>query len=651
MNELEAPDLHALPCGLFSVGPQDELLWVNDTVAQWLGHDAEALIGQPVGTLFPQAGRLMWHTYVLPMLDTQGVIEEASMMLLRAHGGTIDVLLNARRVPNPPGGDLRIQVSCFRLLERRRLELQLLTVKRVAEEAPGLLFQMRRQPGGQVAFTYVTEGMRTLFGVSPSVALRDAQAVWAAVHPEDLPRLHLAMVRSADQLQPWRQEYRVRLHGQEQWRETHASPSHEPDGTVLWHGYTADISARKQLEQSLRDKEAAEQANQAKSSFLARMSHELRTPLNGILGFARLLKVQGAPLDDDQRRKVGYIEVAGDSLLHLINEVLEISRIEAGHTSVNVQPMQIDEILRQALRLNEPAAAARQVRLLAPAQQGWWAEVDEHRLLQVLNNLLSNAIKYGPPSGTVRLSAEVEDGVLTLSVQDEGPGLSEAQQAQLFQPFNRLGAERSGVEGVGLGLVITRGLVELMGGHMTVESAPGQGACFKVHLQSVAEQDTLTQADWVSTGPGGLDELAVATAETLVSTATEAEAVLYVEDNRVNAVLMQAVFETQSRFSLTVAETGAEAVSALASLRPCALMLDMHLPDTDGIALLQRLRHLPGLSEVPAVVVSADAMPADIERALASGFSDYWTKPLDVARVLPGLAALVDAAAASSSVH
>jgi CheY-like chemotaxis protein len=120
--------------------------------------------------------------------------------------------------------------------------------------------------------------------------------------------------------------------------------------------------------------------------------------------------------------------------------------------------------------------------------------------------------------------------------------------------------------------------------------------------------------------------------------------VLYVEDNRVNAVLMQAVFETQSRFSLTVAETGAEAVSALATLRPCALMLDMHLPDTDGIALLQRLRRLPGLAEVPAVVVSADAMPADIERALASGFSDYWTKPLDVARVLPGLAALVDAA-------
>lgn len=649
----QAPLLDELPCGVMTVAADGTLLAANATLARWTGHAPGELVGREVTTLFPQAGRLMWHTYVLPLLDTQEQVEEASLMLQRAQGGTIDVLLNARSQTDADG-QRRIHCICLRLQERRRLEYQLLTAKRVAQEAPGLLFQLSRDPQGRLGFTYVTEGMRALFGVSPAVALRDAAAVWATVHPEDLPLLRQAMSDSAAQQAPWRLEYRVRLGGEDQWRETHASPTREPDGTMLWHGYTQDISERKRMEQSLRERDAAEQANQAKSTFLARMSHELRTPLNGILGFARLLKLQGTPLDEEQRRKVGYIESAGESLLHLINEVLEISRIEAGHTSVDVQPMLLDEVLRQAMRLVGPLAAARQVRLIAPKRQGWWGLADEHRLLQVLNNLLSNAIKYGPPNGVVSVFVDEDARGVTLSVQDEGPGLSATQQAQLFQPFNRLGAERTGVEGVGLGLVITRGLVELMGGHLSLVSQPGRGTCFSVTLRRLPNEDRAadTTEDWVSTGPGALTELSAVLPEPkLDSTAGPGPAsVLYVEDNRVNAVLMQAVFETQSRYALTVVETGAEAISALSKLCPVVLLLDMHLPDTDGIALLRRIRHLPGLARVPAVAVSADAMPADIERALNAGFAAYWTKPLNVSRLLLDLDGLLGQPAAAPPV-
>ncbi|MFN3886909.1 MAG: ATP-binding protein [Aquabacterium sp.] len=634
----------ALPGGLFHVDQDGVIRAVNATLAGWLGRSAAAYPGQAVGVLFTQAARLMWHTYVLPLLATRDEVEEASMSLRREDGGTLDVLLSARRQHD--GSVLALLV---RIKERRRLEYQLLAIKRVAEEAPGMLFQLRQAQDGALAFTYLTEGVRGLFGLTAAQVMADMQAWWDVLHPDDRLALRDAVRRSASVLQPLRMEYRVRVDGREQWRETHASPHAEPDGAVLWHGYAQDITGRRETEQHRHEREAAERASQAKSAFLARMSHELRTPLNGILGFARLMRTQGAPLDADQRRKLGYIEAAGDSLLHLVNEVLELSRIEAGHTSIQVQPMRIDPVLRQAIRLVEPLAASRHVALQPPAHQGWSAMADAGRLLQVLLNLLSNAIKYGPVGGLVTVSVHEQGESVVIAVQDQGPGLSEAQQRQLFQPFNRLGAEQSGVEGVGLGLVITRGLVELMGGVLTLHSEPGEGACFMVALQAVPDAERGRPAahePWASTGAGALDEAAPAWQPPEAAPPPEGHPVhevLYVEDNRVNAILMTSVFEDRPDYRLTVAEDGQEALAVAARMRPRALLLDMHLPDMDGLALLAALRRLPHLRDVPAVVVSADAMPADIERALAAGFSAYWTKPLDLGRMMDELDALVAA--------
>lgn len=642
LGQSDAAWADALPGGLLRVDPDGVILNANATLARWTGRDVLSLQGQMVSALFPQAARLMWHTYVLPLLATRGEVEEVSMLLQREHGGTVDVLLSARRQPD--GSTLALLA---RIKERRRLEYQLLAIKRVAEEAPGMLFQLRESPDGRLAFTYMTEGVRTLFGVTSAQVLADAETWWAVLHPADRGLLREAIRQSATTLRPLRMEYRVLLDGREQWRETHASPLAELDGAVLWHGYAQDITGRRETEQHRHEREAAERASQAKSAFLARMSHELRTPLNGILGFARLLRTQGAPLDPDQRRKLGYIEAAGDSLLHLVNEVLELSRIEAGHTSIHVQPTQIDPVLRRAIRLVEPLAESRHVALQPPAQQGWRAMADAGRLLQVLLNLLSNAIKYGPVGGQVTLSVQAQGEMVNVSVQDQGPGLSDAQQRQLFQPFNRLGAEQSGVEGVGLGLVITRGLVELMGGTLSLKSAPGQGACFTVSLQAVQGEtpgEVAPHEPWASTGAGALDELPTGGPQPEPSaelTAQPVHDILYVEDNRVNAILMTSVFEDQPAFRLTVAETGQEALDLAARMQPSVLMLDMHLPDMDGLALLAALRRQAHLRHVPAVVVSADAMPADIERAMDAGFSAYWTKPLDIARLMSELKGLV----------
>jgi PAS domain S-box-containing protein len=521
---------------------------------------------------------------------------------------------------------------------------QLLTAKRAADEAPGLLFQLRQPLEGPMVFSYANDAMRSLFGVRPELAQQSAEVVWQRVHPDDALALRQSLQTSAEQMQSWRGEFRVCLTpgGSEvAWREVHASPLREPDGTWLWNGYIADITERKLLEASLREKASAEQANQAKSEFLSRMSHELRTPLNGILGFARLMQLHDASnLRADQFSRLGHIEAAGNSLLHLINEMLEISRIEAGHTEVRLGPVMLAQTLDHVLQLAEPLAAQRQVRLCSRGDVFLCVTADVQRLGQILLNLISNAIKYGPAQGQVTVTVEADGPSAFLHVIDQGPGLSAEQQANLFQPFNRLGAERTSVEGVGLGLVISRGLVERMGGELTVRSRPGQGACFTVRLP-LAEQGAQPGSEPMLVGA---PQEATPLAAPVVSQAPPPpmrKRVLYVEDNPVNALLMQSVFEDEVGFSLEVVDTGERARQAVARDLPDVLLLDMHLPDTDGLSLLADLRQQLGPRMVPAIAVSADAMPDDIALARKAGFVDYWTKPLNISAIVPTLQTLL----------
>jgi len=641
----QAEAFDELPCGVAVLGDDGRVLSINRRLGQWLQCEPQALVGLSVAKLFTKASSLMYQTYVYPVLRMAGLADEVSISLKQADGECIDTLLNASRTEHE--GVAVVRCVFIKLQERRRLEYQLLAAKRAADEAPGLLFQLRKPVTGPMVFSYANDAVRPLFGVLPSQAQQSAELVWQVVHPDDALRVRQSLQESADLLQSWRCEFRVCMTpevGQMPqpdgralaWREVHASPQREPDGTWLWNGYIADITQRKQLEASLRDKSSAERANQAKSEFLSRMSHELRTPLNGILGFARLLQVHEASnLRAEQFSRLSHIEAAGNSLLHLINEMLEISRIESGHTEVRLGPVVLAQTLDHVLQLAEPLAAQRQVRLRARGDMCLSVLADVQRLGQVLLNLISNAIKYGPAQGLVQLIAEGDGQSVWLHVQDQGPGLSPEQRANLFQPFNRLGAERTQVEGVGLGLVISRGLVELMGGELVLHSQPGKGTCFSVRLP-LAEGLPAP----VPKPERGLGEVAPAQGESEgkePAAATALRRVMYVEDNPVNALLMQSVFEDVPDFRLEVVVNGERALQAVGLEVPDVLLLDMHLPDTDGLRLLADLREKLGPAMVPAIAVSADAMPDDIALARKAGFVDYWTKPLDVSAIVPSL--------------
>ena len=390
-----------------------------------------------------------------------------------------------------------------------------------------------------------------------------------------------------------------------------------------------DVTARKQTQAALLAAQAAERANAAKTEFLSRMSHELRTPLNAVLGFAQLLQMDSStPLSPQQQAKLQHIERAGAHLLAMINDVLDLSRIESGGMPLTAETVALRVAVEEATALVANAAREAGVRLLIEPPDpktaiGEHVQADHLRLRQVLVNLLSNAIKYNREHGsvTVRWGATREGDTVQLQVLDTGQGLSPEQREHLFEPFNRLGAERSSIEGTGIGLVVTQRLVQLMGGSILVQSQPGIGSCFTVMLPS---------AMGGGTRPAPLDDATPAAAPAPGPRRT----VLYAEDNPMNVELVREVMRLRADCRLVIARNGREALAMAHSERPDLLLLDMHLGDMTGLDVLRRLARDPQLAHVPAVALSADAMPAPIAAAQRAGFRAYLTKPLDVAELL-----------------
>jgi PAS domain S-box-containing protein len=384
-----------------------------------------------------------------------------------------------------------------------------------------------------------------------------------------------------------------------------------------------DITARKDTEAALLAARTAERANAAKTEFLSRMSHELRTPLNAVLGFAQLLQLDATqPLTPQQKVRLSHIEHAGAHLLAMINDVLDLSRIESGGMPLTTEAVALPVLVQESLALVATAARDAGVRLElappSPADGADHARADHLRLRQVLVNLLSNAIKYNRPGGavTVRWRA-ASSSTVQLQVSDTGRGLSAEQCAHLFEPFNRLGAERSGVEGTGIGLVVTQRLVHLMGGAIGVDSVSGAGSCFSVSLPAGdPESGTL------ATVPGLADVAPPATGRS--------RTILYAEDNPMNVHLVREVLAMREDCRLLVARSGREALALARRERPDLLLLDMHLGDMSGVQVMQRLLGEGAIGGVPCIAVSADAMPATIEIAARAGFKAYLTKPLDV---------------------
>jgi CheY-like chemotaxis protein/nitrogen-specific signal transduction histidine kinase len=380
-------------------------------------------------------------------------------------------------------------------------------------------------------------------------------------------------------------------------------------------------------------KEEADLANRAKSDFLSAMSHDLRTPLNSILGFSQVLRSDPeAPLNQDQEDSVEHIAKAGKHLLGLINEILDLTRIESGTISLSSEAVDPRDVIGECLDLVRPLAEDRDIVVKAEFDENLRAvKADYSRLKDVLLNLLSNAVKYNREQGTVSVSCRPAAGrMLRLAVADSGPGIPETRLPELFLPFSRLGAESGEIEGTGIGLTIVKRLVEMMHGKIGVESTVGEGSVFWIELP-LAPQAPLEAAEAVVGSAAKTAALAASTA---------IHKVLYVEDNPANLQLMRKLMARRPDCTLIEAASGEAGLDLAASERPDIVIMDINLPGIDGFEALHRLRLSAGGGEVPVIALSANAMPKTVERGLKAGFFAYLTKPVDV----PELMSTLDAA-------
>jgi PAS domain S-box-containing protein len=452
------------------------------------------------------------------------------------------------------------------------------------------------------------------------------------VHADDRPRMRAFQT---DLLSGTEQtlELEFRIHrgdGQVRWLFNRARQEQVGQDTMIL-GVTLDITERVHAETARRDQAVAQRESQAKSMFLARMSHELRTPLNAILGFTQLLhdqELQGRRAPDAQRLlRLDHIRSAGEHLLSLINDALDLSAMDADQLPMNSSAVPIAQAFSAALPMVQRAAQEARVRVHTQASTAV-AWCDPLRLRQVLINLLSNAVKYNRPNGAVLLDAATLGSEVRIRVQDTGLGMSAEQLEHVFEPFNRLGAELSGIEGHGIGLAIAHGLVKRMAGRMEVHSQLGEGSCFEIYLpQAHPYAPPQPRAD--------------TSAEGSPLRSRRRRHLLYIEDNPINVLVVEELVRSRTGYEISSVASVREGLQRARQIQPDLVLLDMQLPDGSGTDVLNALQQDPDTAHIPCVALSANTHPADVEGALRAGFKAYWTKPIEFARFVADLEALL----------
>lgn len=404
-----------------------------------------------------------------------------------------------------------------------------------------------------------------------------------------------------------------------------------------------DNTARKRVEeertlldQALQDKNTelesakiiAENANLAKSDFLSSMSHELRTPLSAILGFAQLIESSSPQPTESQQRSVHQILKAGWYLLELINEILDLALVESGRLSLSMEPISLPEVMQECEAMIEPQAQKRGISMVfTPLATPYFVQADRTRVKQILINLLSNAIKYNKQGGTVVVAcAESTPGRIRIRVEDTGDGLPPEKIALLFQPFNRLGQENTAEEGTGIGLVMTKRLIELMDGEIGLESTVGKGSTFWIEMNLAAKPHYAADI-------AGLDAVTQAS----VKTGTHLRTLLYVEDNPANMMLVEDLIARRPDIRLLSARDGNQGIKVARASLPDMILMDINLPGISGITALKVLAADPATAHIPVVALSANAIPRDIEKGLQAGFFRYLTKPIKVSEFMETL--------------
>ena len=482
----------------------------------------------------------------------------------------------------------------------------------------------------------------TLFGYNKENTDTSYDNFINAVHPDDRQKVTDAVTNCVEKSEEYNIEHRVIwpdgcIHWLHESGDVVINKEGEPQHML---GVVRDITDLKKVENNLIEaRDEAEKANHAKSEFLSSMSHELRTPMNAIMGFSQLLKInKSQPLTEVQKSNVDEITTAGKHLMNLINEVLDLSKIESGHIDLSVSKVDLNNVIAQSLQLILPLAQKRGIEIIiieddiqvdigTLMEEQYFALLDETRFKQAILNLMSNAVKYNNENGKVTVSySKTKNNSFRISITDTGKGLNNEQQQQLFKAFNRLGLEQTDIEGTGIGLVITKKLVELMGGSIGVDSEVGAGSTFWIEIPVNCENNNSFNEIETS--------VKTILKENKMANTAQKQSVLYIEDNPANLRLVEQVLDSMPTIHMWSAPEPLLGLELAMEHLPDLILLDINLPGMDGYEVLKRLRSKASSKDIPVVALSANAMSKDIENSKKAGFNGYITKPVNVKELL-----------------
>jgi PAS domain S-box-containing protein len=609
-------------------------LQVNNAMCELTGYSEEELVGMHFADITHSSDLEESVALEQRLMSGELTSYEFAKRYISAAGDVVWAQVHVSLVHDDHGQPAYAIGQVQDITERKRAEESIRESRRQLAEAQKLAQLGSWQwdiESGEVTWS---DELYSIFGMD-TTEMPSYSGFFERVHSDDRRTVEAIVDRSLARREPFHEEMQiVRTDGEVRIIDAHGDVMLGPDGKAAkLVGTAQDVTERRMVERKLALQEEAEKEHRARSDFLSRISHELRTPLNSILGFAQLMAMED--LDKVQRENVDLIIKGGNHLLQLINEVLEISRIEAGTMTVSLEPVHLHTSVAEAIDLLEPLAAQHSVTVHNEiAADDHHVEADAQRLKQVLLNLISNAIKYNRPDGSVRITLEQRAERTFVMVTDTGQGISEENQAKLFTPFDRLGADETTVEGTGLGLALSKLLVEAMGGTIAVESEPWIGTTFTIGFPAALPPD----AD------AGVPER-LAPAAVTNGAAAEPETVLYVEDNKSNLRLVERILAKRPQIKLLSAMDGPLGVELARQHEPSLILLDLHLPGMDGEEVLKQLKADDRTSGIPVVVVSADATNSRVERLLAGGANAFLTKPIQVTRFMSIVDSTMDEAA------
>jgi len=613
------------PAAIYVKDVRGRYVVVNRRHAELMGRPASEIIGRTAHDFFPLETAEEFRRRELGIIESASAAEWEEIVPLP--GGPMPFVANAFPLSGPIGTVEYVGYIYLDIAERKRVDEEQEDIRESLRASLERFVGLFR--ASPVPFVILDDATETIVEVNEAFAFttgfsredavgRTVQALGFWTDGVERAEV-LSLLQQYGRVAPF--EATLRMRTGEVFEGLLSVETVDTGGGRLRILAVSDITARKRAEAELIGaKDSADRANDAKSEFVSRMSHELRTPLNVILGFAQVLRLD--PLQATQDEAVGHILTAGHHLLDLINDVLDLSRMESGSIKFSIERVLVAEAIEDALSLIQPLAAERHITarfVLDGSAEGLVALSDRQRLKQVLLNLLSNAVKYNREYGSATITCRVtDDGHVRIEVADTGPGISPDRLRLLFEPFERLGAEATAVEGTGLGLALSKRFVEAMGGSIGASATVGEGTMFWIDLPLAVDR--------LPADPGQPRPVPQPLAEPSLRAAT----VLYIEDNLASLELVERLLARFGAVKVIPAAQGRIGLDLARQHKPDLVLLDLHLPDLSGEEVLRALKGNPATETVPVIIVSADATHGHGERLTDAGAFAYVTKPLDV---------------------